>query len=78
MPQVGFLRVNGVAHEPPLLRAGPSWRSSRHGGQGSWLGCKEGGLLGVLAVLVPHVPGHPTSICNEGVKPFWGYMKIAK
>ena len=35
---------------------------------GRALGCS--GCLGLgLAVPVPHVPGHPTSICEEGVKP---------
>ena len=34
---------------------------------GQALGCS--GCLGLgSAVLVPHVPGHPTSICNRGVK----------
>ena len=35
---------------------------------GRALGCS--GCLGLgSAVPVPHVPGHPTSICEEGVKP---------
>ena len=35
---------------------------------GRALGCS--GCLGLgSAVPVPHVPGHPTSICEEGIKP---------
>jgi len=45
------------------------------GRRGSWLGCKQGGLLGVQATtwvwgqqFQPlHAPGHPTSVCHEGV-----------
>ena len=34
---------------------------------GRGLGCS--GCLGVRsAVPAPHVPGHPTSICDEGIK----------
>ena len=47
--------------------AGLLWRAGLVAGSqvGQALGCSGFGLRS--AVPVPHVPGHPTSICDEGV-----------
>ena len=48
-----------------------AWAGAGYGGWGSWLGCGQGRLLGVLLLpgfgvssSSPQVPGHPSSICN--------------
>jgi len=53
-----------------------------YGWQGSWLVAGGAGFWGALATWVgvgsssPQVPGHPTSMCDAGVKTLYTAVKI--
>ena len=73
VPQVWSPGGCGVCHEPPLLRAAqPGGPFGMAGGARGWVAGRAGSWVFYLLPFGvggsgPHIPGHPTSMCDLSV-----------